>query len=53
MSVTVQELYKNLAGLMESGKGDYEIYYDNYPEFLRPIAGEVEWDEEEKEVYLG
>lgn len=28
--ITVQELYEYLKGLVDSGKGDYEVFYDAF-----------------------
>lgn len=51
-SLTVKEIYDVMSKLIEQGKGDYEVYVDAYPDFLKEIRGEVEVNEEAKEVYI-
>lgn len=51
-SLTVKEIYEIMSKFMEQGKGDYKVYVDNYPEYLCEICGDVEVNEEDKEIYI-
>lgn len=51
-SLTVKEIYEIMSKFMEQGKGDYEVYVDNSPEYLCEIRGDVEVNEEDKEIYI-
>ena len=52
MAITVKELCEKLSKVIEQGKGDYEVYCDNYPDFLVTVYGEVGVNDEEKEVII-
>lgn len=52
MAITVKELFDKLSKVIEQGKGDYEVYCDNYPDFLVTVYGDVGVNDEEKEVII-